>query len=393
MTRLGATATTREDLRTRNLRAVLDAIHHHGPVSRSALRDRLGLSGASLTSLSGDLIEAGLVIEAEEGRSDRAGRKPILLAVDYGHAHVVGVKVAESVATLAVTNLRAEVLATARVELPDRTPAAIADTLAAGLDRLVVGLATPPGGLVGVGLSLPGIVDPDAGAVRHSPYDAWNGVPFADMLAARTGVPTLLENDVNAFAAAEAWFGAGRGHDDFLVVTLGRGVGLGIVIGGTVYRGPHGGAGEFGHAPFGCDADGELRTVEDVLSDAAIVRAARSHAAAGDDLGTAEAVIAAADAGDEAPRLALESAGTALGLALAALVNVFAPTLVVLGGEGVRAAHHLLAPARDALSEAAFGDLGQRVELVVDAWDDDAWARGAAGLAASRYLATVSVGR
>jgi predicted NBD/HSP70 family sugar kinase len=399
--RFGATATSRDDLRVRNLRAVLDAIHQHGPVSRSALRDRLGLSAATLTSISGDLIDEGIVVEAEEGRSDRAGRKPILLAVDYDHAHVVGVKVGRRGATLALTNLRAEVVATDEIELPDRDPDAVAEAIAAAAVALRAAHAGRLGRFAGLGLSLPGIVDPQAGEVRHSPYDAWNGVPFARMLEDRLGAPALVENDVNALAIGEAWFGAGRGHEDFLVVTLGRGVGLGIVIGGDLYRGPRGGAGELGHAPLHRTGSGSVRTVEDLLSDEAIVRSANvARDADGPDadrpragFADAEAVVAAADAGDEAARRALAEAGDALGLLLALLADVFAPSLIVLGGEGVRAAGHLLPPARAALSETAFGDLGRRLELRVDAWGDDAWARGAAGLAASRYLADVDVGR
>lgn len=397
MPRSGATATSRDELRHRNLRAVLDAIHRHGPISRSQLRDGLGLSGASLTSLTADLIGAGVVVEAEEGRSDRAGRKPILLAVDYDHAQVAGVKVGEQVATLALTNLRAEVLATTSIELAERGPDAVADAIAAGLDGLRRSLPAVPARFVSVGVSLPGIVDPASGTVRCSPYDAWNGVPFASMLGERIGSPILLENDVNALANAEAWFGSGRGHDDFLVVTLGRGVGLGIVIGGAVYRGPHGGAGELGHAPVARDAAGEPRAVEDLLSDATIVRAANARAAAAgapaEPFADAAAVVAAADAGDDAALDALEAAGTSLGLVLASLVDIFAPTLIVLGGEGMRAAQYLLPPARSALATWAFGDLGDRVELHVHAWGDDVWARGAAGLAASDYLATITAGR
>jgi predicted NBD/HSP70 family sugar kinase len=390
--RSSSTATSRDALRSRNLQAVLDAIHRFGPISRSDLRDLLGLSGASLTSLTADLIRGGIVVEAREGHSDRVGRKPILLAVAYDAAVVAGVKVADRVATLVLTNLQAEVIATATVPLHDRSPDAVADALAAAIETLR-GRGAARLRLDGACVSLPGIVDPTVGEVRHSPHAAWNHVPFADLLSSRLGVPTLIENDVNALAVAEAWFGAGRGHADFLVLTVGRGVGLGIVIGGQVYRGPRGGAGELGHAPLGRASDGAVRTVEDALADDALVAAlARCDPGGRPPLDAAE-VIARADAGDAAALGVLHAAGGELGLVLSVLVNLFAPTLIVFGGEGVAAARHLLAPAREALARHAFGDLATGLVLIVNDWGDDAWARGAAGLAASRYLATVGTRR
>lgn len=389
--RSSSPATSRDVLRSRNLQAVLDGVHRFGPVSRSELRDLLGLSGASLTSLTADLIRVGIVVEARQGHSDRVGRKPILLAVDYDAAVVAGVKVADRRATLVLTNLRAEVLATSTVELLDRAPDAVADVIAAAIDRLR-GEDAARLRLDGACVSLPGIVDPASGEVRHSPHPAWNHVPFAALLARRLDVPTLIENDVNALAVAEAWFGAGREHDDFLVLTLGRGVGLGIVIGGQVYRGPRGGAGELGHAPLLRSADGHVLTVEDVLADDGLVAELARREPARPPADAAD-VIARANAGEPAALAVLHEAGAQLGQVLSVLVNLFAPTLIVIGGEGVVAAPHLLGPARDALARHAFGDLADGLVLTVNDWGDDAWARGAAGLAASRYLATVGARR
>jgi predicted NBD/HSP70 family sugar kinase len=113
----------------------------------------------------------------------------------------------------------------------------------------------------------------------------------------------------------------------------------------------------------------------------------------GDGPGDAAEVIRRADAGDAAALRVLHDAGTELGVVLSVLVNLFAPTLIVFGGEGVAAARHLLGPAREALARHAFGDLAAGLAIEVNDWGDDAWARGAAGLAASRYLATVGARR
>src|SRR5690606_12851682 len=213
----------------------------------------------------------------------------------------------------------------------------------------------------------------------------------ADMLSDELKLPVLVENDVNALAAAHGWFGHGRGHEAFLVLTLGRGVGLGIVTNGSVYRGPRGGAGEFGHTictPIAPRVrDGKAATLEQRVGDAGLVAQARELA--GRDL-EADDLTALAEAGNEAILELLTDAGDCLGVAMSGLVNIFAPTLIILGGEGLRHAPYFLPRVRPQLDTFTFGDLAEDVEIVIDSWGDDGWARGAAGLAAARFLQEAS---
>lgn len=381
-------ATAKDDMRRLNQRAVFQVVHRHGPVSRVDIAARLHLSPAAVTNITSELIERGLVFEArKDDERGGVGRRRILLEVAYDAAHVAGIKVSNVGLTCALTNLNAEVLHATQHPLPGLEPAVVVDAIVAAFEDLEATVGRP---LAALGVNLPGLVDADRQTVRHSPLLGWDQVPLARALEDRLGVGVLVENDVNALALAEAWFGRGRSHDGFLVVTLGRGVGLGIVIHGEVYRGPHGGAGEFGHVLIDPQAPGTRHsapgTVESLLSDDALVREARARVAGFPADGTAELVVELADAGDPGAQNVLQAAGRALGRALSVLVNVFAPSLVVLSGEGMRAAHRLLPPARDELRRLAFGDLTHHLELVVEPWGDDAWARGAAALAASRYL-------
>ncbi len=371
-------------MRARNQREVFQEVHRRGPISRAAIAASLHLSPATVTNITGELIGRGLLFEAREAAGGGVGRRAILLEVDYARARVAGVKVSPSSITCAVTNLNAEVSATATTPLLDPRPAAVVEGIA--------GLLHDLGALdvAALGVDLPGAVGADGATVRFSPLLGWRGVGIGALLEERLGVPVTVENDVNALALAEAWFGYGRGHDDFLTVTLGRGVGLGIVIGGEIYRGPRGGAGEFGHVvlnPRGPEvAHAGPGTVEAYLSDDALLRSARSAGVEGRAARSIEELTAAAQRGEELPASVFSAAGEVLGRALSILVNVFAPSLVVISGEGMRAADLLLPTARRILADASFGDLGREVEIVVDTWGDDAWARGAAGLAARRYL-------
>ncbi len=382
----------RERIRSLNQSAVISAIHRHGRISRTDLAAELRLSPAAITALTAPFLEEGLVVEAEVGTSPSVGRKPILLGINYDHAHVFGVKVMNHAVVAALTNLNAEVVALHEQALPDTRERTVVESVVAAtaaLRKLAEGAAVRP---LGLGVSVPGVVDHLAGTIRHSQLFGWEQVPLAELLGAELGLPVLVENDVNALAAAHAWFGHGRDHEAFLVLTLGRGVGLGIVVNGSVYRGPRGGAGEFGHtvcAPLAPRVmDPEPATLESRVSAGAL--AAQASRLLGREVG-AEELGALADAGEQVIVDLLADAGDCLGVALSTLVNVFAPSLVILGGEGLRASPYLLPRAQATLSELAFGDLADGMELVLDSWGDDGWARGAAGLAAARFLQEATI--
>jgi len=380
-------APAREAMRSTNQLAVFHAIHRHGPISRVELAALLRLSPASITDITSEMIERRLVYEAREAESTGVGRRKVLLEVDYGHAAVVGIKVSNVAVHAALTDLKSDVLS-ARVD-------ALASTDVETVVGAVVGAvealrAETADNLVGIGVSVPGSVDHAAGTVAYSPLLGWRDAHLAEALEDATGLPVVVENDVNALATAEAWFGRGREAEDFLVVTLGRGVGLGIVLNGELYRGPRGGAGELGHVvlePGGLDGMYAGRgTVEAYLSDDGLLRQALASVPGLPPGAGVDALLALAEAGDREARALFDRAGTVLGRTLSMLVNLFAPSLVVLAGEGMRAASYLLPPARRILAAYGFGDAGERTEIAIEPWGDDAWARGAATLAASYYL-------
>ena len=392
MRRSSSRALGRERIRSLNQSAVISAIHRNGRISRTDLAVELRLSPAAITALTTPFIEEGLVVEAEVGTSPSVGRKPILLGINYDHAHVFGVKVMNHAVVAALTNLNAEAVALVDRPLVDTQVDTVVAAVVGAVHDLVEKTAGATVRPLGMGVSLPGVVDHLAGSVRHSQLFGWEKVPFADLVSDALKLPVLVENDVNALAAAHAWFGNGRGHDAFLVLTLGRGVGLGIVVNGSVYRGPRGGAGEFGHnlaTPIEPRVMSlETATLEERLGDAGLV--ALAEKLTGAELNP-EKLTELAAAGDRAVLDLLADAGNLLGVAMSGLVNIFAPTLIILGGEGVRNAPYLLPRVRPQLERFTFGDLADDVELVIDSWGDDGWARGAAGLAAARFLQEASI--
>ncbi|MCZ7547218.1 MAG: ROK family protein [Anaerolineae bacterium] len=294
----------------------------------------------------------------------------------------MGVKLAEEQATLVLTDLNAEVVARHAVALATQEPEAVAARLAGGIDELLRSTHVDRSRLLGVGVGLAGIVDAAAGVCRLSPFNGWRDVPFAEMLERHVDYPVYLDNDVNTLTLVERLYGAGQQVDDFLVVTVGRGIGLGIVANGQVYRGARGGGGEFGHTVV--DPEGPLCTcgnrgcLETFAAEPWLVQHARLN---GLEVATPDALVAAAQAGNRVALDVFRRGGQILGRSMASLVNLFNPTMVIVSGEGVRAGDFMFGPMAEALRQHLFGPLADDFETRVEPLGDDAWARGAASLA------------
>jgi glucokinase len=252
-------------------------------------------------------------------------------------------------------------------------------------------------GVVGVGIAAAGMVDLE-GTMRYAPNLAWRDVPIARFVGSALGLPAVADNDVNAAAWGEFRYGAGRGTRHMLMITVGTGIGGGIVVDGKLYRGAHGFAAEIGHfvvdpggARCGC---GNRGCWEQVASGTAITRAGRAAAtrhahsaivalSGGDpDAVTGAMVTEAARGGDTVCRGIFVEVGHALGVGIAGLVNVLDPEVVVVGGGAAEAGDLLLAPARDAFHRSVEGVHHRPdVPIVEAALGVDAGAIGAAGLA------------
>jgi N-acetylglucosamine repressor len=363
-----------------------------GEASRADVVRTTGLSPATVSLIVSELIESGLVNEVGEGKSS-GGRPPLVLRLDDERNYVVGVKLMRHIISLAVTDLRAEVVYSEVVDLAatDREPEPVLGALCRGVKGVLRKAGVGLDQVVGIGIGMAGLVDAETGICRYSPAFGWREVAVATPIAAKLKRPVLVDNDVNTLTVAEQWFGRGHGVDDFIVVTVGEGVGAGIVVDGRLYRGTRGAAGEIGHMRLDgedvlCRCGGR-GCLEAVSSDGAIRRYLAEAIARGEQSAipidgtssvTIAAVRAAAEAGDPVASGALELAGRMLGLGIASIVNLLNPRLVILSGEGAQAGPLRLDAALAAARERAFGGVAEDAEFVVDSTDDLAWARGAA---------------
>ncbi|WP_062134874.1 ROK family transcriptional regulator [Demequina aestuarii] len=360
-----------------NRAAILAHLGARGPASRADLARALDLSPALLTKLTRDLLADGLLNELEHQPS-RGGRPARQLGLASNAIGAIGLKIAPDHLTLVEVGIDGVVTRTSTAGF-DAT-----DRLAL---RSLVDITTGFIGegdhsqLLGIGVGLPGSVLGQSEDLVDSTQLQWNQVPLGSALRSATGLPVLIDNNVSALALAEALYGVGRGHEDFLVVTIGSGIGAGIVANGAIVRGHTGNAGEIGHIPVvengplcQCGAAGCL---EALIGQAGLMREATARGIVIG--GTLADVTALADGGDHDAQGVFTAAGKLLGRAIAGVVNTLDPQIVVVLGEGASSWRHWSRGFEPSF-RAALIPRKRGVEVAVEAWQDDRWAQGAACL-------------
>ncbi|MDT0463685.1 ROK family transcriptional regulator [Streptomyces gibsoniae] len=360
-------------------RSVAIEVLVHGPLSRTELAHRLNLSAGSLTRLTKPLIESGLLVEVPDGggtTQTRQGRPSQPLDIVAESRAFLGFKVTQERVYGVVTTLRSDVTARLDRPLTSHDPEDVADLLA----EMTTELAAGAPGLAGIGIGVGGRVR-DRAVVGESPFLLWRDVPLARLVERRTGLPVVVENDVAALVEAETWFGAGRGLDRFAVLTIGAGIGYGLVLGGrrVPYAEEDRGFGSHWiidpHGPL--TPSGERGSAVSLLTIPSIRYQIR--AATGRDL-TYEEILGLAVAGEPMCSRVVDEAARALGTLVAQIANFAMPQKILLAGEGVGLMDVAGTTARETI-RAHRHPLAAPVGLETKVSDFHDWARGAAVLA------------
>lgn len=247
----------RSFIRTYNRYSILNAIRTAGMISRIDISRALNLSKASLSGITAELIEEGLIIEKQPGPL-QVGRRPMLLAINPEGAYAVGVSITISQVQAVIINFQAEVQAAYAVPLEDDryTPKSLVKKIESAVSGCITKSGFNRGQISGVGVSIPGLVDSSSGVVRYLPNYGWTDVGFRFILGECIGFDVFIDNDANNVTIAEHWFGDGCGTDNLLVLIIENGIGAGCVLNGQLVRGDFGIAGEFGHMSI--DPNGPL---------------------------------------------------------------------------------------------------------------------------------------
>jgi predicted NBD/HSP70 family sugar kinase len=367
---------THQQTRAYNEALVLRALYDHGPISRADIARLTGLTRTTVGDVVGGLLEEGLAREIGHGPST-GGKAPILLEVVGESRHVVGLDLGELVFRGALVDLRGRVQETVEREVGGLNGDDALDVVHELIDDLVDRRPGGAAGLLGIGVGTPGIVDAGTGTIRWAVNLDWQDLPLGRLLEERYGVPVRVANDSRAAALAIELFGGKRSRH-LVAVTVGRGIGAGIVIDGELFHGDGFGAGEIGHTIVEDDGAecrcGRFGCLETVATSQAIVAAAVEAAKRdpGSDLGrrlhergelALEDVREALDAGDEAARRVVAVAGRYVGRVVGGMIGILDVERIVLHGSVTKLGQPWLDAVRDEAARRSLGLLSRDVSI------------------------------
>lgn len=390
-------------VRKLNTSLIMECLRTSGPLSRAGLSAATGLNRSTVSSIVTDLLEKGLVREIGLQFSTRTGRPGMLLELNPDGGCAVGVEIGVDFISAVLTDFVARVLWRKRIPtnpeegqdvIIGQAEEIVQEALAVGRGR---GLP-----LLGIGLGVPGLVDIHEGTLVFAPNLRWCDVPLRQMWTQRFGLPVFVENEANAAALGEYYFGNARGVQNLIYLSAGVGLGGGIIIKGKLFRGSNGYAGEVGHMTV--DPDGELCGCgkrgcwETLVGPRAIARRVRRALESGEqssipslienDLDRIDVsiVVQAAQAGDPVARTALEEVGTYLGIGISNLVNAFNPEMVVVGGVLSLAGPFLVPIIEETVQTHALPQPRKALTITTSAHGVDACVMGAAALVLDEVL-------
>ena len=320
---------------------VLNYIRDREPISRAEIARNTELQRSTVSTIVEELKAEGLIEEIGAGAST-GGRRPTMLRLRAAGALAVGVDVTPTHTTVASCDLKGRVLVSERVEnvaRPDEMTARVVECVRELIAR------DGSGAVAGVGISLPGLVDPSTGRAVFIPFFRWRDWAIAEEIERATGLKASVDNDANAAALAELWFGRPEVSEsrDFIIALVAEGIGTGIVFDGQIYRGKRGAAGEFGHmivgenGPVACSC-GNRDCWEAFASEkSAVARYLKNASAAEGETASFDDVIERALGGEPAAIDALTETAHYLGIGISNLIVGLSPEAVVVGGRITRA--------------------------------------------------------
>lgn len=368
-----------QNIKNINKHAALDLIRFApGGISRVDLAKRMNLTRAAISTIISDLLNSGIILESAN-RTPGAGRPPILLEINPQCAYVAGIDMGATHLTVMIANGAAHIVEEKEVPFEiSRGPQACLDQADAVLRELLAKVRLQISDLKAIGVGVPGPIVSEEGMVLSPPImPGWDRFPIRTTLEARWGCPVSLNNDAELGAVGEWAYGAGRSVQHLVYIKVGTGVGAGLLLDGHIYRGATGSAGEIGHITIDengrlctCGNRGCLETVAGGIGIAQIAReavlskkATQLAAIASLEQITAYDVATAARRGDLVAQQILAQAGAYLGIAVASLVNLINPEMVIVGGGVAQIGDLLLEQIRLAVKKRSLPAVANKVQI------------------------------
>lgn len=388
------TGTTSSNIKSHNRRAILLTLLRETAVSRVGLAQATQLSTTTITNLATELLEQGVVAEDDGGHMPDVrrgvGRPQTALRIVPDARYAIGIHFNVDSLNVAISNLLAQpVQMLSRAIQPETSAKETLQIASELLETALQATQLDPALIVGLGVGVSGLVNPETGVNLIAPNQNWHHVPVKQWFMSRFPFPVKVENAVRAMALGEKMFGVGKDAASLAFVYSHYGVGAGLVIGDDIYRGSAAGAGEIGHTiiiPEGgarCRC-GNTGCLETLVSEPAVMRSMRETSPEG--LMSIEQIFEAARAGNPSVLSRLDSCARYMGIALANLVNVLNPELIVMGGLFALGQDVLLPKVETTLRACAFAHLGEQIKLRSTEFGQTSGVVGAAAVALDTFF-------
>lgn len=389
-------------IREYNLSQILKQIRSAGSVSRASLVRATGLSATAISSIVSELLESGYVAETGEGKSS-GGRRPIMITFQPDHKFVIGVDLGASHISSALTNLTGTIkdIKTQKFDTAENPTGAI-DLLIQQVESLLQDNGVELSEILGIGIAAPAPLEGER-LDMLSPIilPEWEGIQLVERVQATFDRPVYIDNDANAGAIAEKWWGSGRGVSNLVYIKLGTGVGSGLIINDRIFKGTGGTAGEIGHTTINVKGPlcrcGNRGCLESYVGNPAILaetkKRLKSHPTSilDQDNLTIESIITAAKDQDSLARDMILFAGRKLGIAIANLLNLVNPELIILGGDVVEAGEMFLEAVRSTGFSRSISKAANEVTITISDFQQDSIVIGAATLAIYHAFLPVNI--
>jgi glucokinase-like ROK family protein len=384
-----------------NQMAILRFVQRNEPASRGDIAQACGLSNSTVSTLVSELMEMGIVKNVGEGPSI-GGRRPVVLGINEQAGHVIAVDVGSTTITCGRVDLHAKI----HDKLVIKTPKDPAESLSATVELVArlhqQALATESPVVLGVGVATAGYVRPSTGIVVSASNLGWRDVDLGHHISAATGLPTQVDNNANAAALGELYYGLGAGVDNFIYVAIGNGIGAGLVLDGELYRGARNGVGEVGHIAVAQDGPrcncGRIGCLESLASGSAIEQMAQTallqwepgeRTAAEPAKITAKDVFQRAAEGDPAAGVIVDQALGHLAVGIANVVNLLNPNEVILGGGLTRSGEYFMEHFLSKIQPRLLPEQNGHVQFRLSESNEDSGLRGAATLVIQQLFGAV----
>ena len=371
-------------IKNMNMTIVLEKVRTEGPVSRASLSRITGLSRSTCSILVDQLISEGLICETGKDESS-GGRKAILLKMNYEGGRAIGLKLMKNRVAGALVDLSGKIIEVKSEDISENINESELMEIILSVVRFFIVYEQKhyKGKIFGIGIGIGGKIDFHKGILIESSILSLKQIPIGAILEEKTGIPVFLENDVNAFTLGEKYFGEGQDFSNFLCVSLGSGIGAGVIINDVPYRGSHHMACEFGHMRISendtaknCNC-GKTGCLEAYASDGAIEDFYKEISNKNISI---EQIIQLAEAGDKEALKSFSIAGSYLGTGISTLINLFDPETLIIGGEGVVYYKFMKDEVNRSLKENIVYGLFDEINIKPVSYDDNLWVRGVATL-------------